>query len=137
MENAVIDTSVAVKWFFEERGYKKAIELKEKQLKREIVIYTRDLFLYEFTSVFKNYSTKKIEEKDFSLAVAALFSLNIKFLTLKNNELEELYALAKQTNLSVYDCSYLLLAKNLKSPLYTSDKKLYLKSKDLIKVFLV
>lgn len=87
MKNLVIDTSVAMKWFFPEQGSKKALELKDKQIKGEISIYTRDLFLYEFTSAFKNYSSQKIEENDFSLAVSALVSLKIKFLPLRYQEL--------------------------------------------------
>ena len=87
MKNAIIDTSVAMKWFFPEAGSEKALELKDKHIKGELTLYTRDLFLYEFTSAFKNYSVEKIEEKDFSLAVLALTSLNIKLLPLTFQEM--------------------------------------------------
>ena len=93
MKNVVIDTSVAMKWFFPEPGSKKASELKDNQIKNEIELYSRDLFLYEFTSAFKNYPSQKIEGKDFSLAISALMSLKIKFLPLKFQETEKLYVL--------------------------------------------
>jgi len=137
MKNIVIDTSVAMKWFFPESGFKKALELKDKHIKNEITIYSRDLFLYEFTSAFKNYSFQKIEEKDFSIAVSALMSLKIKFLPLKFQETEELFLLSRKLDISVYDGSFILLAKNLKAPLYTSDKKLFFKGKDSVEIVLI
>jgi len=137
MKNVVIDTSLAIKWFFPEPGFKKALEIKEKHIKGEIVIITRDLFLYEFTSAFKNYSLKKIGEKDFSIAVSAVISLGIKFFPLKHEELEELFFLSRKLNISIYDCSFLLLAKKLRAPFFTADKKLYLKGKIFTKANLV
>jgi len=137
MKNIVIDTSVAMKWFFPESGSKKAFDLKNKHIKGKISIYTRDLFLYEFTSAFKNYSPKKIEEKDFFIALSALMSLKIKFLPLRYQELEELFLLSRKLDISVYDSSFLLLAKKLKAPLSTSDKKLYLKGKDFVEMVLI
>lgn len=137
MKNVVIDTSVAIKWFFPEAGFKKALELKDKHINKEISIYSRDLFLYEFISAFKNYSIEKIEEKDFSLAVSALLSLKIKFLPLKFQEMDKLFSLSRKLNISIYDGSFILLAKNLKAPFYTADKKLFLKIRDYIETILV
>lgn len=137
MKNIIIDTSVAMKWFFPEPGSKKAYTLKDKHIKKEIVIYTRDLFLYEFTSAFKNYSSQKIEEKDFSLAVSALMSLKIKFLPLQFQETKDLFLLSRKLSLSIYDCSFVLLANKLKVPLYTADKKLFIKGKDFTEIVLI
>ena len=137
MKNVVIDTSVAMKWFFPEPGSKKASELKDKQIKNEIELFSRDLFLYEFTSAFKNHSPQKIEEKDFTLAVSALMSLKIKFLPLKFQETKELYLLSRKLDISIYDCSFVLLAIKLKASLYTADKKLFIKAKDFVEIVLV
>lgn len=137
MKNVVVDTSVAMKWFFPESGFKKALELKDKHIKGELLIYSRDLFLYEFISALKNYSSQKIEVKDFSLAVSALMSLKIKLLPLNFQETEDLFLLSRKINISIYDCSFVLLAIKLKAPLYTADKKLYLKGKDYLKMILI
>ncbi|MBI4972985.1 type II toxin-antitoxin system VapC family toxin [Candidatus Roizmanbacteria bacterium] len=137
MKNIVIDTSVAMKWFFPEPGSNRAGELKKKQIKNEIELYSRDLFLYEFTSAFKNHMPQKIEEKDFSLAVSALMSLKIKLLPLKFQEVEELFLLSRKLNISIYDCSFVILATKLKAPLYTADKKLFTKAKDFGEVVLI
>jgi len=120
---------VAIKWFFSEPGSKKAIELKDKHIRGELSLYSRDLLLYEFTSAFRNYSSQKIEEKDFSLAVSAVMSLKMKLLPLEHREAPELFLISKKLAISVYDGSFLLLANRLKVPFYTADKKLYLKGK--------
>lgn len=137
MKNIVVDTSVAMKWFFPEPGSKIAMELKDKQIKNEITMYSRDLFIYEFTSAFKNHSFQKIDEKDFSIAVSALMSLKIKFLPLKFQETGELFSLSKKLNTSIYDGSFILLAIKLKVPFYTADKKLSLKGKEFVEMVLI
>jgi len=137
MKTVIIDTSVIIKWFFPESSQDKALMLKKQHLEGEILLCTRDLALYEFTSVFKNYSTQKIEEKDFQLAYSALEALKMKYLSLEFNELSSLYAVAKKLTLSVYDCSFILLAQKLNSTLYTSDKRLYQKAKTVINVVFI
>jgi predicted nucleic acid-binding protein len=137
MKNIVVDTSVAMKWFFPETGFKKALELKDKHLKKEISICSRDLFLYEFTSAFKNYSSQKIEEKDFIIAISALMSLKIKLLPLKFQETRGLFKLSRKLDISIYDGSFVLLAQSLKAPLYTSDRKLFIKAKNSTEIILI
>ena len=137
MKNVVVDTSVAMKWFFPESGFKKALEIKDKHIKGEVSVYTRDLFLYEFTSAFKNYASQKIEEKDFAIAISALMSLKIKFLPLKFQETNNLFTLSQKLNISIYDGSFVLLAQSLKAPLYTSDRKLFIKAKGSTEIILI
>jgi len=137
MKDVVFDTSVAIKWFFPESGEDKALKLKDRHLAGEIRLCTRDLFLYEFASCLKNYTPVKIEKKDFSLAIEGLQAFGLKIYPLEYLELADLFAISSKLDLSVYDCSYLLLAKRLKAPLYTADKKLYLKAKKLATCFLI
>lgn len=137
MRKIVVDTSVAIKWFFPENSHDKALKLKNDHLAGKIMICTRDLLLYEFTSSLKNYSPLKIEEKDFNLAASTLQSLRLKICPLEYQELNELFKLSRKLMVSIYDCSYLLLAQKLRTSLYTADKKLFLASKAIISPFFV
>lgn len=137
MEKVVFDTSLAVKWFFPESGRDKALDLKNQHLAGRIKLYTRDLFLYEIVSSFKNCVREKIEEKDWLLAVKALQALSLEIIPLSYKELDNLFVFSHKLGISVYDCSYVLLAKRLEAPLYTADKKLYLKAKNLVTCFLI
>lgn len=133
----VFDTSVAIKWFFPENGSEKAVGLKNDHLKRKISLCTRDLFLYELTSAFKNYSGIKIEEKDFLLSILAVKSLKLAVFPLTFKETGELFLISRKLDISIYDCSYILLAKRLQAPLYTADKKLYQKAHGFIASFFI
>lgn len=137
MKNVVFDTSVAIKWFFPEKGKDKADDLRKAHVEGKISLCTRDLFLYEFTSAFKNYPLLKIEEKDFLLAVSALRFLKLKIYPLEYEELKELFFISRKLQISIYDASFLLLSKRLKTSLYTGDKKLYQKGKSFVPVFFV
>lgn len=137
MKPVVFDTSVAVKWFFPENGKDKAMELKEKHMAGKITLSTRDLFLYELTSAFKNYTPVKISEKDFSVVALAVQSLNLSLYSLEFTEMKELFLLSQKLLLSIYDCSFVLLAKKLSAPLYTTDRKLYQKARKFIPVSLI
>lgn len=132
MKRVVIDTSVIVKFFFPENGADKALKLKKDHIEQKVVLVSRDLLLYEFTSALKNYTPVKIEAKDFSLAVQTLESLKVQIIALGYKELSDIFNLSKKLSLSVYDCSYILLAKKLRAPLYTADKKLYQYSKNTV-----
>lgn len=137
MNNIVIDTSVVIKWFLPEQGSRLALKLKDDHLNGKIRICSRELLLYEFASSFKNYSKIKLDPKDFAIAVKTLASLKLAVFPLEYSELGDLYVLAKELNISVYDCSYLLLAKKLKTSLYTADKKLYISAKTVTDPILV
>lgn len=135
MNPVVFDTSVALKWFFPENGQKAAISLKDKHLEGEINLCTRDLFLYELTSSLKNYSSTKIKGEDFLEVIKAVESMGLIIFPLEFKELGQIFSLARELNLSIYDCSFLVLAKDLNAPFYTADKKLYFGAQKILKEF--
>ncbi len=137
MKTAIVDTSVVIKWFFPESAQDKALKLKKQHLQGDVSLCTRDLLLYEFTSVFKNYSLQRIEEKDFRLACSILSGIKMRYFPLEFNELFPIYTLSKKLSLSIYDCSFILLAQNLSSILYTSDKKLYQQAKNVVDTLII
>lgn len=124
-KQVVIDTSLAIKWFFPEKGAKAANKLRDDHINKKIIICSRDLFLYEFSSAFRNYAGEKIEAGDFQLAVETLTALEIKIYPIEYRELKELFIMSKKLDLSIYDCSFILLAKKISTALFTADKKLY------------
>lgn len=130
---AVFDTSVAIKWFFPEDGKDQALALREEHISGKISLVTRDLFLYEFTSAMRNYSDPKIEKSDFLLAQKAIESLKLSIFPFEYEEMSDMFSLSQELGISIYDCSYLLLAQKLSVPFYTADKKLFRAGKKIIK----
>jgi len=65
----VIDTSVVVKWFIEEKDSNKAIKILEYYKLGELTIVAPDLVIYEFVNVLRyNRSFSKTEKKECLIA---------------------------------------------------------------------
>jgi predicted nucleic acid-binding protein len=84
------------------------------------------LWIYEVTSALhKIYMLRQIDEKSAQSALDTLLSLGI---TLVSDDclLHEAFNWAtKLGRLAVYDCFYLVLAKQIKADFWTADKALY------------
>ncbi|MEW6557854.1 MAG: type II toxin-antitoxin system VapC family toxin [Elusimicrobiota bacterium] len=128
----VLDTSVILKWFFEEDGTQEAIFLKNQFETGKIDIVEPDLLIYELANVLRY--NNRFPETAIKTAVKSLYDLRIKFLTPTISIMENAIHLALKTNLSVYDCVYTSLSMKLSAPLITADKKLYLNTKSHLSV---
>lgn len=116
----VIDSTVAVKWLFEEPGSAEARRL----LDRGEVLVGPDLLAVEFTNVaWKLARTGKATPSHAEMAVAILPTVIAHFhssLALTGEAL----ALGRRLDHPVYDCVYLALARSLGAKLVTADRRL-------------
>ena len=125
--NYILDASVVIKWFIPEIHWEQAVLLQKHQ---ESSLHVPDFSQLECTSVL----TKKVRRKELQLHEAnqiqeLLLQLPVQMHPWQNLLLEA-SQIAHQTFRSVYDCLYLVLAKQLKGKMVTADKKLYLSLKD-------
>lgn len=116
----VIDASVAVKWFVEERGSSAARSV----LARGEPLLAPDLILVEAS----NTAWKKVKRKEMTLeqGEAMVRAMPHYFERLVNSGalVARAYALANQLNHPVYDCLYLALAEVEAIDLITDDDRL-------------
>jgi predicted nucleic acid-binding protein len=125
--NYILDASVVIKWFIPEIHWEQAVLLQKYQ---ESSLHVPDFSQLECTSVL----IKKVRRKELQLHEAnqiqeLLLQLPVQMHPWQNLLLEA-SQIAHQTYRSVYDCLYLVLAKQLKGKMVTPDKKLYLALKD-------
>lgn len=121
----IIDTSVAVKWFFrEEEGVEAARGLLERES-----LGAPDLLLYEFANVLacKSYLSSDDVQKFMSL----LYQCPVQFFVLPEKGFSRTLELCKKYKLTAYDASYIALAEALKGDFVTADTKLVQKVKGL------
>ncbi len=120
----VVDTSVAIKWFFDEADSPQARSL----LKNE-AIGAPDLLSYEFANylAMKNFVTSE----DARHFVDQLYALPVQMFILPQKGLRRAVELAKRFRLTAYDASFVALAEALKVDLVTADAKLVQKAKQL------
>ena len=115
----VIDPSVAVKWFNPELLSAEALELRSLHVKDQVHFYAPELFLYEVINALRwNPEFNKNDVVDASKSLIEIMISYRKILP------EEALEIAYKYNLTVYDASYIALARNLGSILITADDKL-------------
>lgn len=120
----VVDTSVAIKWFFDEADSSQARDL----LKSE-AIGAPDLLSYEFANylAMKDFVTSE-EARRF---IDQLYALPLQIFLLPQKGFRRAVELAKRFRLTAYDASFVALAEALDVNLVTADAKLVQKTKSL------
>lgn len=118
----VIDTSVAFKWFSAaEDDSKTALKLLADHIKNKNPILIPNLFFYEITNAWttkKGFKVEYINENLNLLEKYMLTSVQLNFASLKIAA-----SISKQYNVSVYDASYAVLARENGCDLITADEK--------------
>ena len=133
METIVIDTSVLIKWFIKEIKRESALEIRDSYLKGEINLIAPDLILYEFLNALKYINQHNEEEMKTIFETIMNYDINLCHI---NIELaEESIKIAKNSKLTVYESSYLALAKLKEGKLITADEKLIRNSPKVYKKY--
>ena len=125
MNKIVLDASVGVKWFLEEKYQKQALSLRDRIFHKEIEAIVPDIFYLELANVFQKEVRKKVikfKEAQDNLEIVMEISL-------KRHIQEDLFDIALDNALifqiSAYDALYLSLAEIYMAPLITADEELY------------
>ena len=124
MEEAkiVVDASVVVKWFLEEEFSREALRIRDDYVMRKVSIAVPSLLEYEVLNALKYsgvYSRDELRE-----AGVALNKYGFKVYELEGRFKELTVELAVEEGVTVYDASYVALARMLEAPLYTADEEL-------------
>jgi len=125
----VLDASVILKWFLQERDSHLALDFKERYLAGEISIALPDLILYELANALRfnpNFKRKTVID-----SLLAVIDLDIDITAPTPNLLKKSLDFAFDNNISVYDSIYISLASELHYQFVTADAKLYRKIKSL------
>ncbi len=123
----ILDASVIAKWFLEEEGTEKALEIREKYIQDEFDISVPDLLIYELANTLK-YS--KFSSAEIDRAISTIYSMDLFIVDPSQNIMRKASEIAINKEVSIYDATYVALAHQLSTDLITSDKPLYRKTKD-------
>jgi predicted nucleic acid-binding protein len=119
---ALLDTSVAVKWFVPEGDSEKALGLRRAQETRELQLYAPEVLLMELANTLRyssEFSAEEIVE-----ALETPFELNILLVPFSLDALNSAVTLSQENDLAVYDAYFLALAQAMEIPLITADRKM-------------
>jgi len=123
----IADASVFVKWFVDEKDTKIALQLRKDYENGTVDIWSTHLMPFEVLNALRysqDMGQDEIEKVGESLTRSqiALYPL------LDGNLREACIRLAFRYGLTVYDASYVALARSTDKILYTTDEKLYSKT---------
>ncbi|MHA1383083.1 MAG: type II toxin-antitoxin system VapC family toxin [Candidatus Helarchaeota archaeon] len=126
MKDFVLDTSVIVKWFFEETNTSIALKIRDYYFDGKIELYLPDLVIYELTNVFRYGKISKDQAKDF---IQDFYKMEMILIQPNQSLLFDTLNYALNFDITIYDGIFITLAKNLGTKMITADKKLYEKTK--------
>jgi predicted nucleic acid-binding protein len=120
--SALLDTSVAVKWFIREEDSEKAADLRHAHGRAEILLHAPDILLLELTNALRYSPLVSAEE---ILQALRLFpGLGMTIIPFDLDALISSVTLSLEQDLAVYDAYFLALAQTLEMPLITADQRM-------------
>ena len=119
---AVLDTSVAVKWFIREEDSEKAADLRHAHGRAEILLHAPDILLLELTNALR-YSPL-VSAEEIPQALRLFPGLGIIIIPFDLDALISSVTLSMEHDLAVYDAYFLALAQTLEMPLITADQRM-------------
>ncbi|MEM4251417.1 MAG: type II toxin-antitoxin system VapC family toxin [Candidatus Bathyarchaeia archaeon] len=134
-KGAVIDASVAAKWFIPEEDSDKASKIMRKYSDGRIDLYAPDLLIYEVANVLRYRSD--VTNEILTRNVENLFKLQLNLIPPSTDIMSEAAARARALDLSIYDACYMVIAETLATNLITADTGLYEKCRSTKIVFLL
>jgi predicted nucleic acid-binding protein len=116
----VVDASVVLKWVLvEEEGHEAAKELIPDHASGKEPIVIPELLFYEITNVLA--VSLKLPLMQVEEIIEWFYELDLRIATLGRDDFKKAAKLAQQFHLSVYDASYVTLARSLDATLVTAD----------------
>lgn len=121
----VVDTSVAVKWFFDEPHSVRALHLLDAFKQRMLLPLAPDLIYAEFANaVWKRVAPDRLRPEVGAAAITTFLALPIE-ITPSLVLLPPAYRLALEYRQSIYDALFLALSLDAGADLVTADEALY------------
>jgi len=127
-EKMILDTSVIIKWFFneEEENTQAANLILNRYLNNEIGIIIPEVAIFEIANVIKNRIKSSQNKRIGANLIDKIFNLGIIFY-INKEILKNAFNIAIDINESVYDCIFIATAEHFKSKMITDDRKLFSK----------
>lgn len=132
----VLDASVILKWIFgSEEGEDKARLYRDRHISGEEKVAVHDLFFYEIANVLATKTA--LSTKDAVEAFSLIWNFDLEVFSFARKEFLLGITLSRQYGITLYDAAYIRLAKSLRRPFVTADRRLFERVKELREVRLL
>ena len=119
---AVVDASVAAKWYLPEVDTEAALSLREKHVNGEVHLVSPELMVYEVANALRYHpraGSDRLAEH-----IGDLLALEIGLDPVSETSVIVAIRSAFRLGISIYDASYISLAERLDTVVYTSDESM-------------
>jgi predicted nucleic acid-binding protein len=123
LERTVIDASIAVKWFVNEKDSDKALQLRSSYLNGVVELVAPNLILYEVADALRFHPHYDFTEANLFDSIDTLRDMQIAVAPTTDTWLKA-FSISISENLSIFDAVYVAMSEVLNARLITSDKEL-------------
>ena len=120
----VVDASVVAKWFIPENHTERALRVRDSHAAGDITLVAPDLLIYEVANTLRY--RRDFQEEAVIVCASILCAFGIELEPPGPREISRAVAEAASRDLSVYDGSYISIAKKHATKVVTADAKLHL-----------
>lgn len=128
MPEAVIDASVVVKWFVEEEGSEKALEVRDRYISGELKLIAPELLTFEVLNAL--YYKRLFSLDELKSIAEALDVFSFELYSFRGKYAQLAVEIAYENNITIYDSAYVSLAMLKNTHVCTADTKLIEKLKE-------
>jgi predicted nucleic acid-binding protein len=121
---AVVDGSVAAKWYFPEPGHEAADRVLAARIAGERRLFAPDLIVPEFLNLVWKRVRRRECSREAAEQILELWDVDRPDVVASRELAAQAFELALSLGHPVYDCLYLALALELDAPLVTADQEL-------------
>ena len=119
--DALLDTSVAVKWFVTEEDSEQAADLQQAHLRDDLQLHAPDILLMESANALRYAG---LSEERILQDLETFSALCVEIIAFSIDVLNSAVSLSLEHDLAVYDSYFLALAQALDIPLITADQRM-------------
>lgn len=119
--DALLDTSVAVKWFVAEEDSGRALDLQQAHLRDDLQLHAPDILLMESANALRYAG---LSEERILQNLETFFALDVEIIPFSIDVLNSAVSLSLEHDLAIYDAYFLALAQAMEMPLITADRKM-------------
>ena len=119
--DALLDTSVAVKWFVTEEDSERAADLQQAHLRDDLQLHAPDILLMESANALRYAG---LSEERILQDLETFSALGVEIIPFSIDILNSAVNLSLEHDLAVYDSYFLALAQAMEIPLIIADRKM-------------
>ncbi len=135
MEIKVIDASVIIKWYMDEKYSNLALSIRDRFINRELDLIVPSLVYFEVLNGLKY--TEDFTKEELHIVAESLENYGFDVIAPKNEIRSKMIEIAMDYETNIYDAIYVAITIEKKTQLFTADEKIKKKLPNELKEYIL